>query len=119
MLNAIADKFRLRRARRDQSRIGLRSCCIVTRLSLPERNIVLDGVVLEIGSEWALFREAAIHLFDRSGESVMLMMDGDPHAGRISATDERGFWIIFDEPIDDSRARDYALRHGVDPVLVI
>jgi hypothetical protein len=119
MFETVANRLNLLRKRRGPDASELSPCCIVTRLSLPGRDVDLDGVVLNIGPEWALFREAAIHLFDRSGEAVLLALDGDSVPGRIMSTDKRGFWIAFEEPIEEQRLRDCVMRHGVDPVLVV
>ena len=119
MMNALARAFSPARRRSAASAEAARPCCIVTRLSLPERDLMLEGAVLEIGPQGARFREAALYLFDRSGERVRLALEAADVAGRIVSTDSRGFRIVFDEPIDETRARDLALRHGVDPVLVV
>ena len=119
MMNALARAFAPARRRLAVSSEAARPCCIVTRLSLPERDLLLDGAVLELGRDGALFREAALYLFDRSGERVRLLLETAEVPGRIVATDSRGFRIVFDEPLEDARARDLVLRHGVDPVLVV
>lgn len=119
MLNALARAFTPARRRRAVSTGGTLRCCIITRLTLPERDLMLEGAVLELGPDGALFREAALYLFDRSGEPVRLELESSDVPGRIASTDSRGFRIVFDEPLEELRARDLAIRHGVDPVLVV
>jgi hypothetical protein len=119
MMNAIARAFSSVRRRRSAPEAVARPCCIVTRLAIPERDLRLEGAILELGPEGVLFREAALYLFDRSGERALLSLEGAEIPGRIVSTDRRGFRVAFDEAIDESRARDLALRHGVDPVLVV
>ena len=119
MLRTVAERLKNLRGRRGRAPSDVVDCCIVTRLTLPDRDIDLEGVVLRIGSEEALFREAAIHLFDRSEETVLLAIDGDAFPGRILSTDASGFRIAFDEPIGPERLRDCIMRHGVDRVVVV
>ncbi len=119
MMNALVRAFSPARLRRASSHEVARRCCLVTRITLPERDLMLEGAVLELGTDGAVFREAALYLFDRSGDPVLLELEALEVPGRIVATDRRGFRIVFDEPLDEARVRDLTLRHGVDPVLVV
>jgi hypothetical protein len=94
-------------------------CCIVTRLTLVEKDLAIDGVVLEICPERALFREASSFILDRAGEQVKLTIDGAEYNGTISSTSPRGYRIGFDEPIREDHVQDFTLKHGVDAVVVV
>jgi hypothetical protein len=94
-------------------------CCMVTRLSVIERDLQIDGVVLEISADHALFREACSYILNRTGETVSLLIDGTLYDGVIGQVGPRGYQIIFDEPLDDRVVQDCSLRHGLDPVIVL
>ncbi|MFK7901887.1 MAG: hypothetical protein AB8B49_03495 [Nitratireductor sp.] len=77
-------------------------CKAIGVLSIINRSISLEGIVLEIARGGIKFRPAKVHLLDRKGDQVSVSIGGLQLTGKIVAVRNDGYGIaLFDELEDD------------------
>lgn len=74
-------------------------CCALASMLIVERNVVLDGLVLEVSLGGMLFREASSFIFDRYGAHVRVRVAGFDMAGTIANVRPSGYGIHLAQPL--------------------
>lgn len=69
-------------------------------LVLLPREIIVNGVILNVSEGGCLFRPVLSHLINRTGDPVIVDVAGLRILGRVMNTNERGYGVAFDELID-------------------
>jgi hypothetical protein len=69
------------------------ACCIVATLTVIDRDLELEGLVLEIAQGGLLFREASNYIFDRHGAAVRIRFAGHDLEGLIVNVQSGGYGV--------------------------
>jgi hypothetical protein len=68
-------------------------CCALASMTIVEREVDLDGLVLEVSQGGLLFREASSFIFDRYGSAVKIRVAGLEVSGTIVNVRANGYGI--------------------------
>jgi hypothetical protein len=93
-------KFSLSKKKPSEPQHRRRDVRIEAGLVLLPREIVVNGVILNVSEGGCLFRPILSHLIYRTGDPVMVEVSGLRILGRVMNTNERGYGVAFDELID-------------------
>lgn len=88
--------------------------CIVARLKIVDRDFWIEGAVLRLSQEDALFREASSYVLKRQSEEVVLEMESGEHPARLVKTNMYGYSIEFFEPLTEGFVSDLRDRWRID-----
>lgn len=66
-------------------------------LVLLPRDVALKGCLLNVSQSGCLFRPFQSHLISRTGDLILLAINGAHLPGRVMNTTERGYGLAFDE----------------------
>jgi hypothetical protein len=88
-------------------------CCIVAQMTLTERDVTLDGVVMEMSCGGLLFRVASHYILDRSGQQVSVNLDNLVVPGRIMNTSSLGYGIKVFTEIDEEDVLHLVGKYGL------
>ena len=88
--------------------------CIVARLKIVDKNFYIDGAVLELDAQSALFREASVYVLRRQNEEVILEIESSEYPAVIDVTDEHGYRIIFSDPLPEEVISDLRDRWRIE-----
>ncbi len=73
-------------------------CCVIASMHVISRGYVLDGTVLEMSQGGLMFRVASNYVLDRTGEKVIIYIDGLELNSQIMASRPEGYGLrLFDE----------------------
>lgn len=70
---------------------------IKAEIILMPREVAVEGMILNCSEGGCLFRPFQSHLINRTGDMVMVALNGKRLTGRIMNTNERGYGIAFPE----------------------
>lgn len=73
----------------------------IAMLGLPDRGFALDGVISEASRGGCTFRPAALYIEERTGEQVMIEVEGIKRKGIIRATRVNGYGIQLFDPFTE------------------
>ena len=90
------------------------ACCIVADLFLDGKDVALEGLVLRLSAERALFREASRYLLDRRGSRAKLRFDGEEYPVRIERTTKAGYALKLEEAISAEKREDLLSRFATE-----
>lgn len=82
------------------------ACRMAAELEMPEKALVLEGMLLEISRSGALFREASRYILDRRGAKVSLHVAGLALSGSIVNVLPMGYGIRLDQLVDEADLGD-------------
>lgn len=105
--------FRRNKTSAAQRRHTRHECCIIATMTLVDRHIELDGLVLEISRGGASFRTATTYILMRDGEEVMLRIEGQKCMGTIVASRPTGYGVRFNEALDPDFVDRVAEEFGI------
>ena len=88
--------------------------CIVARLKITDKDFWIDGAVLELDIQSALFREASDYVLKRQNEEVILEIESSEYPARIDTTDEHGYRIVLFEPLPEAMIADLRDRWRIE-----
>ena len=88
--------------------------CIVARLKIIEKEFWIDGAVLELDTQGALFREASAYVLRRQNEEVILEIESSEYPAIIDRTDEHGYRLVLLEPLPDDVILDFRERWRIE-----
>jgi hypothetical protein len=88
-----------------------RGCCVVAVMVLVDKLVPLDGMVMEIDAQGALFRPASTYILDRGRAEIVLRFAEREVTGRITAVSALGYDVSFHAPLAatavDAVVRDF------------
>jgi hypothetical protein len=87
-------------------------CCIVAEMHIIDRDISLQGVLLEISLGGVLFRVASGYLLDRAGQNVTIRFEKLEMQGRIMSTRPQGYGIKLFSNFDPEVFEDLVELYG-------
>jgi hypothetical protein len=87
------------------------SCCAVACLQIIERDIELEGLVLEVSLGGLMFREASRYIYDRRGAAIRVRVGGLDLAGMIVNVRAQGYGIKLSRLLDPYEL-DLILTHA-------
>lgn len=88
-------------------------CAIDCELTLTDSMASYDGRLINISAGGAMFRPRLAYLMDRRDVPVALRLGGESIPGLIVTTNQAGFGIRFDRPINEAALRAFLASHGV------
>ena len=88
-------------------------CAIECELALTDSMASYEGRLINISSGGAMFRPRLAYLMDRRDVPVALRLGGENIPGLIVTTNQAGFGIRFDKPIDEGALRSFLASYGV------
>lgn len=88
--------------------------CIVARLKIVDKNFWIDGAVLDLDGQSALFREASAYVLRRQHEEVILEIESSEYPAVIDATDQYGYRLALLEPLPEEVIADLRDRWRID-----
>lgn len=89
-------------------------CCIIAAMDVIERGYVLDGTVLEMSQGGAMFRVASNYVLDRTGENVIVHIDGLELRGQIMASRPEGYGLRLLDELDLTTVSSLVDEFGLD-----
>lgn len=88
-------------------------CAIDCELALTDSNAAYEGRLINISAGGAMFRPRLAYLMDRRDVPVALRLGGENIPGLIVTTNQDGFGIRFDQPVNENALRAFLASHGV------
>lgn len=89
------------------------ACCVIATLKIIERDIELEGLVMELSLGGALFRQASTYILFREGEDVILYIGGRSAPGVLVATRPTGYGIKLSEELPEAFIEEIVARFGI------
>lgn len=87
-------------------------CAIDCDILLTDSMVGYEGRLINVSAGGAMFRPRLAYLMERRDVPVSLRLGGESIAGQIVATNQAGFGIRFDRPVDDAALHAFLVRHG-------
>lgn len=76
--------------------------CIIARLKLVDKNFWIDGVVLQLAGEYAIFRETSLYILRRRREDAVIEVEDTEYQAQITMTGSYGYRLDFVTPLKDA-----------------
>lgn len=89
-------------------------CCIIAAMDVIERGYFLDGTVLEMSQGGLMFRVASNYVLDRTGENVIVHIDGLELRGQIMASRPEGYGLRLLDDLDLTAVSSLVEEFGLD-----
>lgn len=89
-------------------------CCVIASMTIVERGYPLDGTVLEMSQGGLMFRVASNYVVDRTGENVLVHIDGLELRGQIMASRPEGYGLRLLENLDLTAVASLVEEFGYD-----
>lgn len=89
------------------------ACCVIATLKIIERDIELEGLVMELSLGGALFRQASTYILFREGEDVILSLGGRSAPGVLVATRPTGYGVKLSEELPEDFVEEIVARFGM------
>lgn len=89
-------------------------CCVIAVMDIVDRAYSLDGTVLEMSQGGLMFRAASNYVLDRTGEKVMVHIDGLDLAAQIMASRPEGYGLRLLEDLDLTTVSSLVEEFGYD-----
>lgn len=88
--------------------------CIVARMKLVDKDFWIDGAILQLSSEGALFRETSLYILKRRQEEVVIEIEDSEHPAQIVKTEHRGYRIEFITPLPEAFVTELRERWRIE-----
>lgn len=88
--------------------------CIVARLKIVDKDFWIEGAVLSLTSQTALFRESSRYVLKRQNEEVVLEIESEEYAARLFSTHIYGYQLEFMKPLPEERVADIRERWRIE-----
>lgn len=88
--------------------------CIVARLKIVDRAFWIEGAVLHLSQEGALFREASSYILKRKNEEIVLEMESGEYPGQLSMTNKLGYRLEFYEQLAEHHVSELRERWRIE-----
>jgi hypothetical protein len=88
--------------------------CVVARLKIVDRDFWIEGAVLQLSQDGALFREASSYVLKRQNEEIVLEMESGEYPGQLVMTNKLGYRIEFFEPLAENHVAELRERWRID-----
>lgn len=89
-------------------------CCVIAYMHVIERGYFLDGTVLEMSQGGLMFRVASNYVLDRTGENVIVHIDGLELRGQIMASRPEGYGLRLLDDLDLTTVSSLVDEFGLD-----
>ena len=96
------------------SQLPLPDYCIVARMKLVDKDFWIDGAILQLASENAIFRETTLYILKRRHEDVVIEIEDSEHPAQIVKTDNHGYQIEFITPLSDNFVSELRERWRIE-----
>ncbi|MEM6382191.1 MAG: PilZ domain-containing protein [Pseudomonadota bacterium] len=89
-------------------------CCVIASMDIVDRAYSLDGTVLEMSQGGLMFRAASNYVLDRTGEKVVVHIDGVELPAQIMASRPEGYGLRLFEDLDLTTVSSLVEEFGYD-----
>lgn len=89
-------------------------CCVIAVMDIVDRAYSLDGTVLEMSQGGLMFRAASNYVLDRTGEMVIVHIDGLDLRAQIMASRPEGYGLRLLEELDLTTVSSLVEEFGYD-----
>ncbi|MBV6658806.1 MAG: PilZ domain-containing protein [Devosiaceae bacterium] len=89
-------------------------CCVIASMDIVERAYSLDGTVLEMSQGGLMFRAASNYVLDRTGEKVVVHIDGLDLPAQVMASRPEGYGLRLLEDLDLTTVSSLVEEFGMD-----
>lgn len=89
-------------------------CCVIAVMDIVDRIYSLDGTVLEMSQGGLMFRAASNYVLDRTGEKVIVHIDGLELHAQIMASKPEGYGLKLAEELDLTAVSSLVDEFGYD-----
>lgn len=89
-------------------------CCVIATMDIVDRVYSLDGTVLEMSQGGLMFRAASNYVLDRTGEKVIVHIDGLELHAQIMASKPEGYGLKLMEDLDLTTVSSLVDEFGYD-----
>lgn len=92
-------------------------CCVIASMDIISRGYMLDGTVLEMSQGGLMFRVASNYVLDRTGENVIVHIDGLELRCQIMASRPEGYGLRLMDDLDLTTVSSLVTEFGYDELL--
>jgi hypothetical protein len=92
-------------------------CCVIASMDVIERGYELEGTVLEMSQGGLMFRVASNYVLDRTGEKVIVHIDGLQLNSQIMASRPEGYGLRLMEELDLTTVSSLVEEFGYDELM--
>lgn len=92
-------------------------CCVIASMDIMERGYQLEGTVLEMSQGGLAFRVASNYVLDRTGEKVVVHIDGLELNAQIMASRPEGYGLRLLEDLDLTMVSSLVDEFGYDELV--
>lgn len=89
-------------------------CCVIATMDVIERGYTLDGTVLEMSQGGLMFRVASNYVMDRTGDNVIVHIDGLDLRCKIMASRPEGYGLRLLDDLDLTTVSSLVNEFGYD-----